>query len=313
MRALIYFCPMKPTNRFLILISVITFGLFISGIASSTASSKASVKSSNGSVLKLSKSAALNPNGEDIVVDGSGFNTKAGVYVALCKLVKQGTKPGPCGGGADLSGASGASVWISSNPPAYGAGVAVPFTNAGEFTVKLRVGAKIGKIDCRKVKCAVYVRADHMRGDDRSSDLAVPVKFAKKGKAVTPFVPMAQATPITSPAAGPSQSPAATSQERAKNVVVATTATGVVLKTAGMPPFLKISAPTFFTVSSSSGVTPIVTIDATNTKGNCSVIPKDNGYQVSAVDGTQCVVVVTVPGNEKYETGVGIYPFIIQP
>lgn len=303
---------MKPTKRPMFLITFVTFAFLISGIGSSTAATAGSAKSATGIAMKVSKFTSLNPNGEDLVIEGSGFDTKAGIYVALCKLVKQGMKPGPCGGGADMSGASGASVWIASNPPAYGIGVAVPFTNSGGFTVKLRVGAKVGKFDCRKVKCAVYARADHLRGDDRSSDLAIPVTFAKKGKAVGPFVQIAQPTPAASPSAA-SPTPTTHATQREKNVVVATTSTGVVLKTAGMPPFLKVSAPTFFTVTSSSGVTPVVAIDTANTKGNCSVVPKDNGYQLSAVDGTQCVVVVTVPGNDRYETGMGIYPFIIQP
>jgi len=37
----------------------------------------------------------------------------------------------------------------------------------------------IGKLDCRKISCAIYVRADHTRSDDRSFDLKVPVKFKK--------------------------------------------------------------------------------------------------------------------------------------
>ena len=304
---------MTPKKRPTLLITLIISGFLFSSLATSTAATTGSAKGPAGMTMKLSKSTSLNPNGEDVLISGSGFDSEAGIYLALCKLVKKGMKPGPCGGGADLSGASGASVWISSNPPAYGVGIAVPFTNSGGFTVKVRVAAKIGKIDCRKIKCAVYARADHLRSDDRTSDLAIPVTFAKKGRSVGPFVPIAQPTPTAAPTATASQSPAAPAPQREKNVVVATTSTGVVLKTAGMPPFLKISSPTLFTVTSSSGTAPVVAIDTANTKGACAVTPKDNGYQLSATDGTQCVVVVTVAGNDRYETGMGIYPFIIQP
>jgi hypothetical protein len=36
---------------------------------------------------------------------------------------------------------------------------------------------KIGKFDCNKVKCAVAVRADHLRSEDRSYDLYLPITF----------------------------------------------------------------------------------------------------------------------------------------
>lgn len=304
---------MTHSKRTKLIITLISFAFLVSGVSASTAASKGSAKSASGLSIKLSKFNSLNPNGEDILVKGSGFDKSGGIYVALCKVVKKGVKPDPCGGGADMTGASGASAWISSNPPSYGIGVATPFTDSGSFTVKLRVSAKVGDFDCRKVQCAVYTRADHLRSDDRTADLAVPVTFAKKGKPVGEFVPLAKPTPAASAAPTASASPSAAPVQKEKNVVTATTSTGVVLKTAGMPPFLKISEPTLFTVSSSSGATPVVTIDAANTKGTCAVVPKGTGYQLSATDGTQCVVVVTVPGNERYETGMGIYPFIIQP
>lgn len=291
----------------------ISLALLFVGAPSSSAATKGSAKSPTGSTMKLSKFKLLNPNGDDIMVKGAGFDTNSGIYVALCKQVPKGTKPSSCGGGADLTGTSGASIWISSNPPAYGVGVAIPFTDSGEFTAKLRVGAKIGNIDCRKVQCAVYTRADHLRGDDRSSDLAIPVTFAKKGKPVNAYVPLSQPSISAAPSSTSNPTPAASTPTKEKNIVVATTSTGAVLRTAGMPPVLRISAPILFTVTSTSAATPIVSIDPTNTKGTCAVLPKENGYQLSATDGTQCVVLVTVPGNDRYETGIGIYPFIIQP
>jgi len=302
---------MIKNKRHLMSTALVSLALLFVGAASSNGATKENAESSKGFSMKLSKFKSLNPNGDDILVKGANFDIKSGIYVALCKQVPTGTKPSPCGGGADLTGVSGASLWISSNPPAYGIGVALPFTDSGEFTVKLRVGAKIGKIDCRKVQCAVYTRADHLRGEDRSSDLAIPVSFAKKGKPVNAYVPLAMPTPSAHPSSAPNPTTSVTQKE--KNVVVATTSTGTVLRTAGMPPVLKISAPEFFTVTSTSAATPIVSIDAVNTKGKCAVIPKENGYQLSATEGTQCVVLVTVPGNDKYESGIGIYPFIIQP
>jgi small subunit ribosomal protein S3Ae len=40
---------------------------------------------------------------------------------------------------------------------------------------KVKVLKKIGKFDCTKVKCAITVRADHLRSSDRSSDLFIPI------------------------------------------------------------------------------------------------------------------------------------------
>lgn len=308
---------MRTSTKLRALLILGSAALLCAGIPSANATAKGSGKISSGASITVSKFASLNPNGEDILVNGKNFDTKTGIYVALCRLVKNGVKPDPCGGGADMSGTSGASAWVASNPPAYGASIATPFTSSGSFTVKLRVSAKVGSFDCRKVRCAIYTRADHLSGGDRNFDIAVPVTFAKKGKPVAAFIPLpkpsATATQgaTTVPAASPS--PSASAAPKEKNSVVATTSTGLVLKTAGMPPVLKISTPIEFTVTSTSGVTPIVVIDAATTKGVCTVAPTNTGYELIATSGTQCVVVVNVPANDKFEAGIGIYPFIVQP
>ena len=110
------------------------------------------VTGSQGESLTVSQSKAIK-SGSTIIVTGQHYDETVGIYVAFCKVVPKGELPTPCGGGADKSGAAGASQWISSNPPPYGA------------------------IDCKKVKCAIYTRADHTRGDDRSFDLFIPVTF----------------------------------------------------------------------------------------------------------------------------------------
>lgn len=142
--------------------------------------SPVAVKGKAGQVLKVSKARALKPRGERVVVSGNRFDETVGIYVGLCVIPKKGRIPSPCGGGVDQTGGSGASKWISSNPPPYGAGLAIPFKAGGRFSVTLKVGAKIGAIDCRKRACAIFVRADHTRSDDRSHDLYIPVKFANK-------------------------------------------------------------------------------------------------------------------------------------
>jgi hypothetical protein len=134
------------------------------------------VTGSHGETLTVSKMKNIK-SGDKLVISGQHFDETVGIYVALCTVVKSGILPSPCGGGIDETGATGASVWISSNPPSYGVGLAKPFLPGGRFSVSLKVSPMIGKIDCRKIRCAIYVRADHTRGDDRTRDLYVPINF----------------------------------------------------------------------------------------------------------------------------------------
>jgi len=136
------------------------------------------VTGSHGETLTVSKSTNIK-SGDKLVISGQHFDETVGIYVALCTVVKVGTLPSPCGGGIDETGSTGASIWISSNPPSYGVGLAKPFLPGGRFSVSIKVSPKIGKLDCRKIKCAIYVRADHTRGDDRSHDLAIPLTFKR--------------------------------------------------------------------------------------------------------------------------------------
>jgi hypothetical protein len=170
-----YFPSMRRT-----LIGLGAIGLF----AAMTPSPASAVTGQHNETFTVSKSAKLKPGGEFITVTGEGFDTSVGIYVALCVINKNvlahKAVPTPCGGGADETGKSGASLWISSNPPTYGIGLATAFTESGGFKKKLKVGAMIGKVDCRKKSCAIAVRADHTRGDDRSYDIFIPVTFQAK-------------------------------------------------------------------------------------------------------------------------------------
>jgi LPXTG-motif cell wall-anchored protein len=81
-----------------------------------------------------------------------------------------------------MEGSSGASVWVSSNPPPYGEGLAVPYTGGGTdggFSVELRVRASDENTDCTdpSTECAVVTRNDHTRSSDRGQDVFVPVSF----------------------------------------------------------------------------------------------------------------------------------------
>jgi hypothetical protein len=127
----------------------------------------------------VSRTSGLDPAGTRVTVTGRGFDPTKGIYVALCVKPAKGQAPTPCGGGADTTGSSSASAWISSNPPPYGRDLAIPYGSGGSFRVTLDISAAIGSIDCRSTPCVIATRADHTRSSDRSQDVFVPVSFAR--------------------------------------------------------------------------------------------------------------------------------------
>ena len=125
----------------------------------------------------LTASSTSIANNSLITVTGKRFDESVGIYLAICVIPKKAMMPTPCGGGVNKAGVGEGSFWISSNPPPYGVDLADPFKPGGRFSYQIRVSQKIGKFDCKKVKCAVTVRADHLRSEDRSYDLYLPIKF----------------------------------------------------------------------------------------------------------------------------------------
>lgn len=142
-------------------------------IASMHASSAASAKGAQGQVLSVSKTSVK--DGAMLTVNGKYFDETVGIYLAFCVIPPKGKAPTPCGGGVNKAGVGDASFWISSNPPPYAIGLTEEFLPGGRFTQKVKISKKIGKFDCTKVKCAITVRADHLRSNDRSSDLFIPI------------------------------------------------------------------------------------------------------------------------------------------
>lgn len=143
--------------------------------AINSAATAAVVQGAQGQALTVSATTAK--SGSMITVSGNRFDETVGIYLAFCVVPKKGQKPTPCGGGVNEAGVGEASFWISSNPPPYAIGLTKEFLPGGRFTEKIQVSRKIGKFDCTKVKCAITVRADHLRGNDRSFDMFVPVKI----------------------------------------------------------------------------------------------------------------------------------------
>lgn len=131
------------------------------------------VKGSLGQTLKASITTVK--SGAMVSVTGDHFDETVGIYLGFCVIPKKGAAPTPCGGGVNKAGTGEASFWISSNPPPYGVGLAEDFLPGGRFTKKLKISKMIGKFDCTKIKCAITVRADHLRSDDRSYDLFIPI------------------------------------------------------------------------------------------------------------------------------------------
>ena len=148
-----------------------------SAAAPSAAVPRTSAKGRKGQTLTVTPTSGLSTFGQTVKVSGRGFSELVGIYVGLCVMPRPGAKPTPCGGGIDQDGSSQASAWISSNPPPYGSSLAIPYKRGGKFSVRIKVSPRIGSYDCRVVRCAVVARADHMRANDRTWDVAVPVSF----------------------------------------------------------------------------------------------------------------------------------------
>jgi hypothetical protein len=130
-------------------------------------------KGAQGQTISV-KSTTLK-DGSLVTVTGNHFDETVGIYLAFCVIPAKGKAPTPCGGGVNKAGLGEDSFWISSNPPPYAIGLTEEFQPGGRFTQKVKVSKKIGKFDCTKVKCAITVRADHLRSNDRSSDLFIPI------------------------------------------------------------------------------------------------------------------------------------------
>ncbi|MFF7530586.1 hypothetical protein ACFZB2_16020 [Streptomyces bobili] len=158
--------------------------------AAPAAAAGGSATGPEGQKLTVSSASGLAAAGETVTVTGSGYNTEKGIYVAFCVDNGAGKTPTPCVGGVDMSGESGASVWVSSNPPSYGKGLAKPYGGSGHkgtFSVSLKVRAKDANTDCTAagVTCAVITRNDHTRGGDQSQTVRIPVTFGTAGGAGT--------------------------------------------------------------------------------------------------------------------------------
>ena len=150
-------------------------GILLVSVTIAPAHAAVTEKNANGSSISINKS--VYTKATMVTVTGRGFDETVGIYLALCVVPKPGERPTPCGGGVNKSGVGESSYWISSNPPPYGRSLAIEYLPGGRFSQKVNITKRIGKFDCTKVKCAITVRADHIRESDRSRDIFIPIKF----------------------------------------------------------------------------------------------------------------------------------------
>lgn len=163
-------------NFYLIWVAALVASLLVATPANAK-SSKKTVKGPTGQTLTVS--ATNVKDGQVVTATGKKYNRKVGIYLAYCVINAKGIAPGPCGGGVNATGESDGSIWISSNPPAYGKSLAVPFSKSGGFKQKVKVSRYIGDVDCAVAKCGVVTRADHTKSSNRKADVIVRVKFKK--------------------------------------------------------------------------------------------------------------------------------------
>ena len=159
--------------------------------------------------LTVTPDSDLDPAGHTVTVRGEGYDTSKGIYVAWCVVPPPGQLPSPCGGGADQQGTSESSVWVSSNPPPYGVGLAQPYNLDGSFEVELKVTRWIGEdVDCFATACAVTTRNDHTRTEDRSQDVFATVRFRTDEPAPATESPREAGDPQPSATTPPAPAPA---------------------------------------------------------------------------------------------------------
>ncbi|MCX6433121.1 MAG: hypothetical protein NTX29_10150 [Actinobacteria bacterium] len=173
----LHLCARRAATAVCVASAFLALAIAPSNAAPSGAGGTTTVTTKSGLSLTVTPVRRL-PSSATVHVTGKGYDRTVGIYVALCVTPVKGVAPSPCGGGVNMSGASAASAWISSNPPPYGVALAVPYRRGGRFDVTMSVSPMIGTVDCRQASCAIVTRADHTRPGERRFDVVVPVTFA---------------------------------------------------------------------------------------------------------------------------------------
>jgi hypothetical protein len=171
--------------------AALTLGVASTASAATAVATRTIAVAGGSYTLSLSAEDTLSAAGQTVTVTGHGYNTAQGVYVSLCVIPDDfdpaapayGTTPTPCLGGADSSGATGASHWVSSS---FLAGVIANSSKwtaetggTGGFAVNIYVNPVLSSTQTcgQTVRCAIVTRADHTALSSRDYDLFVPVTF----------------------------------------------------------------------------------------------------------------------------------------
>ena len=164
--------------------ALVASAIMTAGLAAPPAPAGAQTAGNGTATLVVSPTTGLDPAGQAVDVQGTGYATDGGIYVAFCAVAPEGQAPSPCGGAPGQAG--GGAAWIAGDEYALANGASA-FGPDGSFRTQVYVTPMIGDLDCRKVRCAVVTRRDHRRIADRSLDVVVPVSFTGTDAAALPI------------------------------------------------------------------------------------------------------------------------------
>ena len=147
-----------------------------------------------GQTLTVTPYADLDPEGQDLLVEGTGYDPEVGVYAAVCVDQGPNLPPSPCLGGSGEQSATSSSAWIT-NEEMFASLRTAPFGPGGSFSVTVNVTAADELMDCYDpaTTCVLATRADHTATTDRSADVKIPIFFEGQ----TPVAPEPPAVPDT--------------------------------------------------------------------------------------------------------------------
>jgi hypothetical protein len=144
-------------------------------------------------VLALSKATGVDPAGETITVDGSGFDSARGVYGMFCKRAAGAL--GTAGGRAGGADCASTQFWITNPGPGVPPSGTTPWTGSGTFQLSFPVSATFKAIDCQAsgVVCGIQIRNDHNDPGAYDQDAFAPIAFAG-GEAAGPTATVSPTT-----------------------------------------------------------------------------------------------------------------------
>ncbi|WP_083933714.1 HtaA domain-containing protein [Kribbella catacumbae] len=151
------------------------------------------VSAADGKQLKVVSGKLLLANGAKVNVRASGLhNSKAnttaapsGFYVLTAVDNGPGKQASPAIGGADMTGSSGESQWITNFPYAGSEHLVVPIGADLVAKASVKVSSADEHTDCTKAPngCVLYLRTDHRSTGNRQFDVRVPLQFVASAEA----------------------------------------------------------------------------------------------------------------------------------